>query len=623
MMSANASSTQRPATADTPSWSIDQAQALYRVATWGDGYFGINEAGHADVRPSVDAPAIDLDALTDEIQATGLRLPVLVRFTDILGDRLTRLCDAFEVARAEQNYAGRYTVVYPVKVNQQRSVVEQLVSAGGDRAGLEAGSKPELMAVLALARPGSVIVCNGYKDHAFLRLAFVGQQLGHKVYIVVEKPSELAPIAELADELGVRPRLGLRLRLASVAAGHWQNTGGEKSKFGLTSEQAMAAIRQLESLGYVDCVNMLHVHMGSQVADHAALSQAMAETAHLYRALRALGAPVDTVDVGGGLAVDYEGRGARSFCSMNYGVPDYARLVVEALARVARDFDLPAPHIFSESGRALTAHHAVLLTQVIDSEASIPAAPAELDPHLSVSAQLDRVQAHLTSIQARFVGGEIGMAERAEAEHHATAIYRALAALEPTDNDERTAVAAAREKLAAKYFVNFSVFQSVPDVWALNQVFPVMPLARLDEEPRQRAQLCDLTCDSDGRLDRYVDHNGVDTTLPLHALENGKPYRIGIFLVGAYQENLGDMHNLFGDTDVVNVEIRHGVWHLAEAQHGDRADELLRYVHFEPEALRVAYRRKLSAAGLTGRMRAECEALLEAGLAGYTYLLES
>jgi len=606
-----------------PAWGIDDARALYRVATWGEGYFDINARGAATVRPAPDAPEIELDALTDEIQLAGLRLPVLARFTDILGDRVDRLCDAFAAARERHAYAGRYTVVYPVKVNQQRAVVEHLVAAGGDRAGLEAGSKPELMAVLALAAPGSTIVCNGYKDRAFLRLAMAGQQLGHEVYIVVEKPSELAPIAELADELGLRPTLGLRVRLASVAAGHWQNTGGDKSKFGLTAEQVMAAVAQLEQLGYADCLRMLHVHVGSQVADRTALATAMEETAQLYRALRALGAPLDCVDVGGGLAVDYEGRGARSFCSMNYGVPDYADLVVGALARVCNDFDLPAPAIISESGRALTAHHAVLLTQVIDSESPLPAAAATLDDRETASGQLDRVAADLAAIQARFLAGEIGLSERAEAEHEAAAVYRALAAMTPSSADGRAAVTAAQEKLAAKYFVNFSVFQSVPDVWALDQVFPVMPLTRLNEAPTEHARLCDLTCDSDGRMDRYVDDNGLDATLPLHALEPGQPYRLGIFMVGAYQENLGDMHNLFGDTDVVNVEVSDDGWRLADAEQGDRADELLRYVHFEPDALRAAYRRKLAAAGLGGRARADCEALLEAGLSGYTYLLEN
>ncbi|RJS91400.1 biosynthetic arginine decarboxylase [Salinisphaera sp. Q1T1-3] len=608
---------------DDAGWTLDDARRLYRIATWGDGYFGLNDAGHIEMRTTDQAAGIDLDTLADEIERQGLRLPVLVRFTDILADRITRLADAFGAARAARDYGGDYTVVYPVKVNQQRSVCERLVAAGGERAGLEAGSKPELMAVLALARPGSTIVCNGYKDRAFLRLAMAGQQLGHRVFIVVEKPSELAPIAEMADALGLRPQLGLRLRLASVAAGHWQNTGGEKSKFGLTASQAVSAIETLAASGHLDCVRMLHVHMGSQVADHAALTRSMDETAHLYRSLRELGAPIDTVDVGGGLAVDYEGRGAKSFCSMNYGVADYARLVVGALARVAAAHDMPEPDIISESGRALTAHHAVLLTQVIDSETPIETAPAGLDDTRSASAQLDRATALAADAQTRFAAGEIGLAERAAVEHEVAAIYRALAALEPADADERAAVTVAREKLATKYFVNFSVFQSVPDVWALDQVFPVMPLARLDERPTERVRLCDLTCDSDGRLDRYVDDAGLDTTLPLHRLVPGESYRIGIFMVGAYQENLGDMHNLFGDTDVVNVETDASGWHLSEAQHGDRADELLEYVHFEPETLRSAYRRKLAAAGLSARDYRECETLLEAGLAGYTYLLDT
>lgn len=604
-------------------WTIADARALYRVAVWGEGYFDINDTGAVTVRPRADGPIIDLDALTDEIQRAGLRLPVLARFTDILGDRITRLCEAFARARETHDYAGHYTVVYPVKVNQQRAVVEQLVAAGGARAGLEAGSKPELMAVLALAAPGSTIVCNGYKDRAFLRLALIGQQLGHRMFIVVEKPSELAPIAEIADELGLRPNLGLRVRLASVAAGHWQNTGGDKSKFGLTAAQVVDALAQLESLGYADCVRMLHVHVGSQVADHAALARAMDETAQLYRGLRQLGAPIECVDVGGGLAVDYEGRGARSFCSMNYGVPDYAEVVVAALAGVCERFDLPAPDLISESGRALTAHHAVLLTQVIDSESMPQREAAAFDDGLSASARLDRAQRDLDDVQTRFLSGDIGLVERATVEGEVAAVYRALAEQPPDNDDERTAVAAAQEKLAAKYFVNFSVFQSVPDVWALDQVFPVMPLARLDERPGERARLCDLTCDSDGRMDRYVDENGVDSTLPLHALRDGEAYRLGIFMVGAYQENLGDMHNLFGDTDVVNVEVDADGWRLADAEQGDRADELLRYVHFEPDDLRAAYRRKLAASGLDARSKREAEALLEAGLSGYTYLLEA
>ena len=323
-------------------WTVENGADLYDLDRWGDSYFSTNSRGHVTVQPRGDrGGSIDLVDLVKGLQDRDLGLPLLIRFDDILEDRLERLHAAFDRAIAHYGYAGRYQGVFPVKCNQQRHVVEQLVDSGQRwHFGLEAGSKPELMAVLALARPASTIVCNGYKDHAFLRLAMAGQQLGHRVFIVVEKPSELVPIAELAATLGLRPRLGLRLRLASVAAGHWQNTGGEKSKFGLTASQAQAAIETLKTLGYLDCVQMLHVHMGSQVADHAALGRSMDETAHLYRALVEAGAPIDTVDVGGGLAVDYEGRGAKSFCSMNYGVADYARVVVRAMQRVCREHGL-------------------------------------------------------------------------------------------------------------------------------------------------------------------------------------------------------------------------------------------------------------------------------------------
>lgn len=598
------------------------AREQYRVAAWSEGYFDVDGAGRVVARPRRGGPEIALPEVVDTLAGAGLRLPVLVRFTDILADRVDGLCRAFDEACARHDYRGGYTAVYPVKVNQQRTVVEHIVRAGGGRVGLEAGSKPELMAVLALAPPGCTIVCNGYKDQAFLRLALAGEQLGHPVYLVVEKPSELADIVALAGELGARPHIGLRVRLAGVAAGHWQNTGGDKSKFGLTASQTVAAVEYLRSAGYLDCLRMLHVHVGSQVADRAALARAMVETAELYRSLRQLSAPVDRVDVGGGLAVDYEGRGDVSYCSMNYGVPDYADLVVGALSGVCREHDLPHPHVISESGRALTAHHAVLLTEVIDSESLNDGAAADVPdaPPLSL---VHAAQARLDEAQAAFVRGELDLAGRAAVERACYAALRALAPrLDPDDDEQRAALDALREKLADKYFCNFSVFQSVPDVWALNQIFPILPLARLDERPDRRVRLCDLTCDSDGRIDRYVDAEGLDGTLPLHALRPDEPYRLGIFMVGAYQENLGDIHNMFGDTDAVNVETGDGGWRLTEAERGDRADELLRYVHFEPEALRAAYRDKLAAAGIGETSRTECLALLEEGLSGYTYLLD-
>lgn len=603
-------------------WSVGMARKLYRVAAWSEGYFDVDDAGRAMARPRRGGPEIALPEVVEAVLGAGLRLPVLVRFTDILADRVHGLCRAFDDACARHGYEGGYTAVYPVKVNQQRTVVEHIVRAGGERVGLEAGSKPELMAVLALAPPGCTIVCNGYKDRAFVRLALAGQQLGHPVYLVVEKPSELDDIVALAGELGVRPRIGLRVRLAGVAAGHWQNTGGDKSKFGLTASQTVAAVERLRAAGYLDDLRMLHVHMGSQVADRAALARAMAETAELYRSLRQLGAPVDRVDVGGGLAVDYEGRGDVSYCSMNYGVPDYADLVVGALSEVCRAHDLPHPHLISESGRALTAHHAVLLIEVIDSESLNDGAAAEV-PDEPPLAAVRAVQARLDEVQAAFVRGDLDLAGRAEVERGCYAALRALAPrLDPDDAEQRSALDALREKLADKYFCNFSVFQSVPDVWALDQIFPILPLARLDERPERRVRLCDLTCDSDGRIDRYVDADGLDTTLPLHALRPGESYCLGIFMVGAYQENLGDMHNLFGDTDAVNVETGDGGWRLTEAERGDGADELLRYVHFEPDVLRAAYRDKLAAAALDAGTRADCLGLLEEGLSGYTYLLD-
>ncbi len=611
---------------NSDSWTAGDSAGLYRVQAWGEGYFGVHDNGAALAWPRQNGQQVDLREVADALEENGLRLPVLVRFTDVLGDRVKRLCAAFDAACAQTDYRGKYTAVYPVKVNQQRTVVEHLLRFGNQRIGLEAGSKPELMAVLGLTPPGRTIVCNGYKDSTFIRLALAGQQFGHRVFLVVEKPSEITDILALSKELGLSPRIGLRVRLSSVAAGHWQNTGGDKAKFGLTAGQVVDVVEQLRAADALECLHMLHVHIGSQVADSAALARAMTETASVYRALRKLGAPVDCVDVGGGLAVDYEGRRATSFCSMNYGLEDYARIVVETLHNICETSDLPHPEIISESGRAMTAHHAVLLTEVIDAERMEDgfedlADAGSTDPVADYEATLKHIQA----TQAAFIQGDIDLPERARIERIA---YQRLQQLERAlseDNPEqRPSLTNLRERLADKYFCNFSVFQSVPDVWALDQIFPVMPIERLDERPDRRVRLCDLTCDSDGRMDRYVDDAGLDSSLPLHNLNTGERYRLGIFLVGAYQENLGDMHNMFGDTDAVNVELDDSErgWRFTEAELGDRADELLRYVHFEPEALRATYREKLDNAGLDAEAYAQCISLLDEGLSGYTYLLD-
>jgi arginine decarboxylase len=620
-------------------WTPEQAGALYNITHWGEGYFGVNAAGHVSVRPRRNDIELDLHAIVQQVERDGLALPVLLRFSDILHDRVDVLCDAFAGAMRDTSYTGRYTAVYPIKVNQQRSVVEEILKLGNGRVGLEAGSKPELMAVLGLAPDGGVVVCNGYKDRAYIRLALIGRKLGHRVYIVVEKLSELALVLREADDLGVEPLIGLRVRLASVAGGKWQNTGGEKSKFGLSAAQVLQAVEQLRAVGRLDILRMVHFHLGSQVANVRDIQRGMREAARYYAELRQLGAPLDCVDVGGGLGVDYEGTRSRSYCSMNYSVPEYALNIVRTLAEVCREHDLPQPDIISESGRALTAHHAVLVTEVIDHESAPDITPAE--PVADAPAVLHELWAAYANPRARaavecyhdainglheaqslYTHGSLDVAQRAWAEQVYYAICRKIVPqLDSSSRAHRELLDELREKLADKYFCNFSVFQSVPDVWAIDQIFPILPIHRLDEEPDTRISLCDLTCDSDGRIDQYVDSEGLDSTLPAHRLKQGERYLLGIFMVGAYQEILGDMHNLFGDTNAVNVELTgEGGWKLLGAEAGDRADELLRYVHLEPEELLASYRRKLALAQLPAAQAAVCLLELEAGLTGYTYL---
>ncbi|HUS24929.1 MAG TPA: biosynthetic arginine decarboxylase [Candidatus Binatia bacterium] len=626
---------------DLGGWRADDARELYNMMQWGEGYFDVAPDGHLLVRPHDGRAgvAIDLHELARRLPQEGLPLPVLVRFNDILHHRVDALCGAFDAAIAQQQYRGRYTAVYPIKVNQQRSVVEEIVRHGGARVGLEAGSKPELAAVLGLAPAGATIVCNGYKDRAYLRRALIGQKLGHRVFIVVEKTSELPLVLEEARALGIEPVLGLRVRLSANFASTQQNTGGEKSKFGLTSAQVLEAVELLRGAGRLDCLRMVHFHLGSQVANVADVQRGMREAARYYAELRALGAPLDVVDVGGGLGVDYDGTRSRSFCSINYSMREYALNIVRTLQETCRDAGAPEPDIISESGRALTAHHAVLITSVVDLETAPeqpPPAPAADDPqvlrdlHAALAALPQRpvleclhdAAYFLSEAHALYVSGVLGVVQRARAEQCYYAVCRgALPRLDPAIRAHREALDELREKLAVKYFCNFSVFQSTPDVWGIDQVFPIVPLHRLDERPALRATLCDLTCDSDGRITHYVDRGGVETTLPLHALRPGEPYLLGIFLVGAYQEILGDMHNLFGDTNAVNVVLDgRGGWRLEGAEQGDRTDELLRYVHLEPEALAQSYRDKIKRSGIAEGERAALLQELEAGLTGYTYL---
>lgn len=623
-------------------WGLDQAREFYNIAYWGGGYFGINDDGHLAAYPQLEAGwGIDLYRLSDEIKAAGLALPVLVRFSGILHQRVDMLCAAFVQAMAADHYQGDYTAVYPIKVNQQRRVVEEIIRHGGRRVGLEAGSKPELMAVLALsASDGGVVVCNGYKDREYIRLALIGKQLGHRVYIVIERLAELELVIEEARNLGITPLIGVRVRLASIGAGKWQNTGGEKSKFGLSATQILRVVERLREANLLDALQLMHFHLGSQIANIHDIQLGMRECARYYAELRQRGVNLQCVDVGGGLGVDYDGTRSRNFCSMNYSVQEYANNVVHALHEICVEQNLPPPHIITESGRAMTAHHAMLITNVIDVEQApqpFQITPAAGDEHPLIQdlwcdfeqlSARDAVEVYhvaarrLAEANVMFSHGVFDLAQRARIEQlYSATCWKVRGYLQAGSRAQRELLDELNEKLADKYFCNFSLFQSLPDSWAIDQIFPIMPLHRLHERPTRRAALQDITCDSDGRIDLYVDGEGVETSLLLHPMDSGQPYLLGIFLLGAYQEILGDMHNLFGDTDSVHVELTADGGHrLVQPLRGDTAETVLRYVHFNGEDLLQTFRAKIEAAQIKPAERTLFLHELQEGLNGYTYL---
>jgi arginine decarboxylase len=622
-------------------WTLQHARETYAIEHWGGGYFDINSDGHVVVHPAGSAAGgcIDLVGIIATLHQEGLGLPVLLRFTDILGDRVRLLREAFDAARTDLAYPGYYTPVYPIKVNQQGSVVEGLLRQGRSHGiGLEAGSKSELLVVMALSEAGTLI-CNGYKDRAYIRLALMGLTLGHNIFIVIEKYSELELVLSESEALGIAPRLGVRVRLSSIGAGKWQNSGGDKSKFGLNAGDLLRLVQRLEALGHLDWLQLMHFHMGSQIANINDVKMALGEACRYYAELSRLGAPLGWADVGGGLGIDYEGSHSTSECSINYSLNEYAHSIVRAFAEMADAEGLVPPHLITESGRALSAHHAVLVTHVIDVEqvmddATLPpcstARPvqdlAELLaglPDESVLGVYHDAQFDLTEARALYVRGQMNLTDLAEAERlNAALCHQIRRRLDVRLRSHREVLDELNERLADKVFCNFSLFQSMPDAWAIEQVFPVMPLQRLNEEPSRRAVVQDLTCDSDGRIDAYIDRQSIEATLPLHDTRaSGGEYLIGVFLVGAYQEILGDMHNLFGDTHSVNVELDgQGGYRLVAPHPGDGTDDLLRYVHIEAEDLERAYRKKLMEADLPPERRKQFASELMAGLRGYTYL---
>lgn len=641
------------------------ASEVYNVEYWSDGYFGVDQSGEVVVQTHHDGREYQgrLTLLLEKIEQAGLRWPVLVRFSDILHDRVDQLCNAFSKAMEREKYSGTYTAVYPIKVNQQRRVVEEIIAAGGEqgdiknRVGLEAGSKPELLAVLALSRNlNDVIVCNGYKDREFVRLALMGTKLKRRVTIVVEKLSELNLILTESALLGVEPCIGVRVRLSTVGKGNWQNTGGEKSKFGLSAQQILELVDHLEKNNKLHCLRMLHFHMGSQISNAKDIQRCVREAGRFFSELHRLGAPIDCFDVGGGLGVDYEGTRSRSACSMNYSIEEYAQHIVHGLKEVCDQQGIQYPDIISESGRALTAHHAVLISKVVGIEkphskknenlsleslnepASVTVADlwADYKRAQEVVDERDLIEIYhnlsysIGEVQSLFVHNIISLEEKSLGEQLFYAACNYLRGkLNPAIRAHQSVLDVLNEKLAYKLFSNFSVFQSAPDVWGIDQVFPIVPLVNLNGPLTERGVIQDVTCDSDGRIDKYVDGYGIEASLPLPvSLFNGgedgdsdKEFFIGVFMVGAYQEILGDMHNLFGDTDSVDVSvIEHNRFQLNNLQFGDTVEDVLEYVNFEADDLRQALIRQFDQAELGVSEKQMMLSEMLDGLKGYTYL---
>ncbi|MDH5315767.1 MAG: biosynthetic arginine decarboxylase [Gemmatimonadota bacterium] len=629
-------------TAAPLAWTIKDAEKLYNMLGWGLGYFRVNPEGHVVVHPDhTPRRTIDLFRLALDLNAQGIAFPILIRFSDILRARIGQLSTAFRKAIEEHGYEGGYTSVYPIKVNQQRHVVEEIVEFGAEfGVGLECGSKPELQAVLGLSeRTDHLIVCNGYKDEEFMRLALMGQRLGHQVFIVLEQLGELDDVLRVSQEMGIRPILGVRIKLATEGAGRWAKSGGEKSKFGLGAPQLIRLLERLEALGYQDCLKLVHFHLGSQITDIRYIKAGLEEIGRYYVELREMGFDLTHVDVGGGLGVDYDGSRSTRPASMNYTIREYASDVVYLLGNICRQSSMPMPNLISESGRALTAHHSLLLVNVTDVEAvtepKVPPVSPDASPVLKelqenlVGLSLERVEEAFHDalfakerLQELFASDAITLREMADIEEYYLATLNAIARLIAHDKAAYPEIVGYLEAtLVDRYFLNFSVFQSVPDNWAIDQIFPIMPIHRLNEEPTRRGTLQDVTCDSDGVIDRFAGGRRGKPCLELHPWREGDPYILGIFLTGAYQEILGDLHNLFGDTNAVHVKLTDGGYAITDLVEGDTVTEVLNYVQFRGNDLIATFRRKV--ANAAGLARQEANAFIAdylAGLEGYTYL---
>ncbi len=627
-------------------WTIADSAETFGVPYWSQGYFAVNDLGNVIAHPNgPEAGVIDLKELVDEVARRGIGLPLLIRFSDVLRARVVELHEAFLRAIVEFGYKGDYRGVYPIKVNQHRYVVEEIVQFGRPyHYGLEAGSKPELLAVMALLDDEeALVICNGYKDEEYIETALMASKLGRKVIIVVEKFTELALISSTAKKIGVRPRIGIRAKLATKGSGRWEASGGDRSKFGLSTREAVEAIRYLQDNDMLSCFELLHFHLGSQISAIRAVKNALREAGRFYVECVKLGAPLKYFDAGGGLGVDYDGSQTNFASSMNYTLQEYANDIVFSLQEICDAAQVPPPTIVTESGRAVTAHHSMLVMNVLGvGEFDVGKAPEKLpdnssrvvrnlfDTFREVSLKNLRESYH-DALEYReealtlFSLGNLSLIERVIAEDLYWAISQKVLKLVREMRDLPEEFEGLERALSDTYFCNFSMFQSLPDIWAIDQLFPIMPIHRLGEEPTRRAVLADITCDSDGKIDHFIDRRDIKNVLELHSLVEGQEYYLGVFLIGAYQEILGDLHNLFGNTNTVHVSLAPGGgYQIEHVVAGDTVTDVLKYVSYSREDLVARVRRFAELAVRSNRMSLEetrsLVRMYEEGLAGYTYL---
>jgi arginine decarboxylase len=626
-------------------WTIEDSKELYNINGWGTSYFGINDKGEVYVTPCKDNTQIDLRDVMDELALRDVTAPVLLRFPDILDNRIEKTAMCFDIAKKEYGFKGENFLIYPIKVNQMQPVVEEVISHGRKfNLGLEAGSKPELHAVIAVqCQSDSLIICNGYKDESYIELALLAQKMGKRIYIVVEKLNELDLIAKVAKQLKVKPNLGIRIKLASSGSGKWEESGGDASKFGLTSSELLQALEKLDNMGMHDSLKLIHFHIGSQITKIRRIQTALREAAQYYINLHKMGYDVDFVDCGGGLGVDYDGtRSSSSESSVNYSIQEYVNDCVYTFVEAANKNNIAHPNIITESGRSLAAHHSVLVIDVLET-ASLPEMPEEfeaketdhqlakdlyeiwcnLNPKTMLEDWHDAEQIRDEALEL-FSHGIVDLRTRAEIEAMYWSVCHEINILSKGMKHVPDELRGLDKLLADKYFCNFSLFQSLPDSWAIDQLFPIMPLQRLNERPTRNATLQDITCDSDGKITNFVADGHLSHVLPLHPLRRNEPYYLGVFLVGAYQEILGDMHNLFGDTTAAHISVKDGTYHIDQIFDGETVEEVLEYVQYNPKKLVRQLEQWVTKSVKQGKISLEegKEFLsnYRSGLYGYTYL---